>query len=736
MDYVSERSDLPAVARDTRGLRLCAVVMMRNEGDIIRPFLRQCAEFFDEVFVADVRATDGTAEALRSFSDPRLQLHVFEVGRQERYQGALMNLLSRQAFARDADWVFCLDGDEFLGANSRAEVEQALEELGADVMMMPWMNLVPTRFGTFTSFDMAQDFHWSGRTSAFSKIAISSLFAANNPSYYIQEGNHAVCPTFGAREIHGESGLPLLHLPVRSLDRLKYKIGLGLRLVRAKHNRAQGEGNHADSLDELLTKGAIAAPELRFMAASYGRLVERTEALDPETLGWPIRRLPPFVYQADRAEDDAGMAGLAQTLRADAAITWDRTEFPKGSTVGALIEGDRIHIVPQAMTGSGTFRSTPFAALPPAVIPECFDDDWLTDLVAASCTPIRAWAFSAWSELAPVMYSLFTLSRPRRYVELGVHNGMSFFAACQIAEKLGIPTECVAVDGWVGDVHAGFHDASVFDNFRAYIADTYPNQYFIQAYFAAALHCFEDGSIDLLHIDGLHTYEAVKEDFETWLPKMSELGVIIFHDTNEFGRGFGVWRLWEELKQRYPAHEFAHQHGLGIIYVGREPHPFAALLRRLAEGRHDATLAQAFFQAVGTLLVEQRSTAATLETERARLAMVGHAVAGPASGELVELAQHNADLLARHDALRQHNAHLQARYDAVMNSTTWRMTAPLRAVLTRLPGLRRLLRRSVKALWWAVTGQMPERYRLWRAARAPAAQGQRSQAPAPPAASV
>ncbi len=678
MDTANGQSDCLAATRGVRGLRLSAVAMIRNEGDIIRPFLRHCAEFFDEIFVADVLSTDGTTEALRSFSDPRLQVHVFDVFRQERYQSALMNLLSRRAFAQGADWVFCLDGDEFLGVDSRADVEQALADLGTDVMMMPWMNLVPSRFGTFTSVDMVQDFYWSGRTSFFSKVAISSLFAANNPNYYIQEGNHAVSPTFGGPAIGGQPGLPLLHLPVRSLERLKYKIGLAERLSRAKHNRLPGEGAHVDSLNELLTKGTITTPELRFLAANYGRQVGQTEALDPEALGWPVRRLPPFLHSASGSvEDAAGIASLSETLLADAAPSWERTEFTKGSVVGAVIEGGRIHIVPQPMTGSGNFRALPFAALAPAVVPERFAEDWLTDLVSASFTPIRAWVFSAWSELIPVIYSLFVLLRPRRHVELGVHNGMSFFAACQIANRLGLSTECVAVDSWVGDQHAGFHDTSVFDNFRAYIAETYLDQYYIKNYFTVALNCFEDGSIDLLHIDGLHTYQAVKADFEMWLPKLSDVGVIIFHDTNEFGRDFGVWRLWEELKHCYPAFQFAHQHGLGIIYVGREPHPFAELLRRLSENQHDATLAQAYFEALGTLLVAQRTTTATPESKRARL----------------------------------------ARRDAVLNGITRRITAPARALLTPLPGVRRVIRRGMKLSWWTVTGQLPRRYRAWRAAR-------------------
>ncbi len=395
------------------------------------------------------------------------------------------------------------------------------------------------------------------------------------------------------------------------------------------------------------------------------------------------------------------MLSLSETLGADSLITWDRSAFINGTRVGAMVDSDRLRIVPQALTGSGTSRTEPFAALPPAVIADRFDDEWLTDVVAATCTPIGTWAFSAWTQLVPVMFSLFTLLRPRRYVELGVHNGMSFFAACQIAEKLSIPAECVAIDSWVGDVHASFHDASVFENFRAQLAEKYPHQYLLQSYFAAALNCFEDGSVDLLHIDGLHTYEAVKDDFDTWLPKMSEAGVIIFHDTNEFGRGFGVWRLWAELKQRYPAYEFSHQHGLGIIFVGREPHPFAALLRRLAENRHEAVLAQTYFETIGTLLTEQRSMVETLGMTSAALAS---APACSPTGPLPDVPRHGDDL--------------QSRYDAVMNSTTWRMTAPLRALLNGMPRLRLFLRRAVKSVWWLFTGQLPSRYRLYRAAQA------------------
>ena len=731
------------INRDRSSMRLAVVAMIRNEGDIIVPFLRQCAELFDKLLVADIQSTDGTAGALRDFTDPRLEVQVYKVERQEKFQSALMNCFSREAFAQGADWVFFLDADEFLDVPDRAHLQRHLEDSGADVLLSPWVNLVPSRYGTYNSFDVAQTFRWSGRTSNYSKVAVSSQFAANNPDYHIHEGNHLVAPSPTAPPIGAGLGPALLHLPIRSIDRFKAKIGSARRLEERRHNRARDEGLHVFWLDDLLTTGNIELAELNYMAAKYGEPMEETKTVLPAELAWPEKRLPAYV--ADIAGQTLGQArafaSLSETLLADQRVCWDRTKFVKGTPVAALIEGERIRIVPQPIHGGGARRQYRYSTLGPASPVERAPEELLIDVVSVACTEVKAWAFSAWSELIPIMYALFVMLRPRRFVELGVHNGMSFFAACQIAERLGLATECVAIDNWEGDEHAGFHDISVFEGFRTYLAASYPRHQYIQAYFSAARGCFQDGSNDLLHIDGLHTYEAVKADFETWLPCMSDVGVVIFHDINVFERGFGVWRLWEELKAKYPAFGFSHQHGLGIIFVGREPHVAADLLRTLAENRHYSTLAQAFFETVGTLLIKHRGSLAELEHAEAlrqqlatvqhqynstfsdsealrqQLATVQHQYNSTFSDsetlrqQLATVQHQYNSTFSDSEALRQQLSTVQHQYDAVLDSTSWRATAPVRTVLHHVPGLRILARRAAKLGWWTVTGQLPRRLR-------------------------
>lgn len=178
-------------------------------------------------------------------------------------------------------------------------------------------------------------------------------------------------------------------------------------------------------------------------------------------------------------------------------------------------------------------------------------------------------AMSAWTEHIPFAFWLIEAMTPSVFVELGTHYGVSYFAFCQALEKLDLGAQAFAVDLWTGDEHSGLYGPEVFDAVRQHNDRAYSHFSTLKkGSFDEARDYFLDGSIDLLHIDGLHTYDAVKDDFETWLPKMSPRGVVVFHDTNVRERNFGVFRLFAELREIYPTFEFNHGHGLGIVGVG------------------------------------------------------------------------------------------------------------------------------------------------------------------------
>ena len=80
--------------------------------------------------------------------------------------------------------------------------------------------------------------------------------------------------------------------------------------------------------------------------------------------------------------------------------------------------------------------------------------------------------------------------------------------------------------------------------------------------------------IDLLFIDGDHTYEGVKKDFETYSPLVKEGGIIAFHDIvlgPEENVG-GVPEFWRKVKDSYESKEIVEDwsqngYGIGVIYA-------------------------------------------------------------------------------------------------------------------------------------------------------------------------
>jgi hypothetical protein len=248
--------------------------------------------------------------------------------------------------------------------------------------------------------------------------------------------------------------------------------------------------------------------------------------------------------------------------------------------------------------------------------------------------------------------------RPSILAELGTHNGFSYFAFCEAVQRLGLDTKCFAVDTWVGDDHAGFYGEDIYTLVSRVNNERYSDfSTLLRGYFDDHVTSFDDGTIDLLHIDGRHGYEDVKHDFESWLPKMSRRGIVLFHDIAVLERDFGVWKFWGEISSNYPSFHFEHGYGLGVLAIGQDLPEGITRLLDATEPEADAI--RAFYADRGRQVLQQYEDAN-------------------------ELAQARAALID-----------MTAELDRIKGSLAWKSTRPLRSLFGLVPlSVRRKLRPS------------------------------------------
>lgn len=176
--------------------------------------------------------------------------------------------------------------------------------------------------------------------------------------------------------------------------------------------------------------------------------------------------------------------------------------------------------------------------------------------------------FAYWEGHRDFAYDLLQFVRPERLVELGSQYGCSLFSFCQAVRDFKLDTEINAVDMWSGDIGAEITGEEVYALVQKTAATYYPevNLHLFQMCFDDARPNFADNSIDILHIDGGHTFEDVEHDFTTWLPKLKENGIVLFHDVYS-PIDQGSCDHWEKTKKEYDCYfDFTHSCGLGILF--------------------------------------------------------------------------------------------------------------------------------------------------------------------------
>ena len=178
------------------------------------------------------------------------------------------------------------------------------------------------------------------------------------------------------------------------------------------------------------------------------------------------------------------------------------------------------------------------------------------------------------SEIVPLLQLIRSLA-PRRVLEIGTLRGGTFFLLSRAAHPhatlitldlpfggfgIGYPRwkdPLLQACGWptqtIELIRGDSHDVQTFQRVRAILG--------------------RDELLDLLFIDGDHSYEGVKKDFELYSALVRKGGVIVLHDIapGHVVAENGVPRYCQEIKQEFCYKEFVEQQdglfGIGVLQL-------------------------------------------------------------------------------------------------------------------------------------------------------------------------
>lgn len=250
-------------------VRTVAISCIRDEVDIVEPFVRHTLSHVDRLVILDNGSADGTRHLLQALIDEGLPLDVVDDPSPGHYQWRRMTHLMR-AHALEkhaADWIVPLDVDEFLTVDDLPAMLQA-ESDGRYPIAIPWRSYVPAVDDDPGEINPVLRIRHCLRDEARTtiKVIIPSRLASI-PAATIAQGNHSLEGSGRTFTASVAVGAFLGHFPGRSVAQFARKVAVKHLQYLAMGEKSPDWGSHYRVAVELLRK------DLSHLEADFHRTI-------------------------------------------------------------------------------------------------------------------------------------------------------------------------------------------------------------------------------------------------------------------------------------------------------------------------------------------------------------------------------------------------------------------------------------------------------------------------------
>ena len=290
-------------------MKLAGISIVRNECDIIETFVRHNLRFLDRLIVADNLSADSTRRILELLRDEGLHLDLESADQPDHPQEMVLNAMLARAARDGYDFIFPLDADEFIGAESRAALEAGLATIPAGQYgLLPWYPYIATSADNPAERNVLKRItHKLAPTKPEAKVVVPGRMMLEK-SLMLSVGNHH-CLRDGRAlmDCAVPPGVHINHFPLRSPEQARLKVAVGAFAVRARGWREPTEGwNWLELYARWGLERPITAQDLAEQTARiYG-------GKDCPPQPWPAPLPPTELRHGDLIQVDPAHAVLAQ----------------------------------------------------------------------------------------------------------------------------------------------------------------------------------------------------------------------------------------------------------------------------------------------------------------------------------------------------------------------------------------------------------------------------------------